>query len=197
MLPLSSKKNKQIISLSTNISTLWLIEPFVNQIEIGDVINLTAYYFMCPQQQIERGSERCVSPFLGSFVAFDLVKVNPFNQMIGKDAALASLFYCNSDSNTTASASINTSKFKSFQGGALVGSGRHSMLTLENIKMHDIHIKDTNSHFYPKLNKLVDLANRRLVKGGALDGAVQGRTSTNFTGSFSIFDALYEMESFN
>ena len=35
-------------NLSTNISTLWLIEPFVNQLEIGDVVNLTAYYYMTP-----------------------------------------------------------------------------------------------------------------------------------------------------
>lgn len=40
---------RQLINLQTNISTLWLIEPFVNQLEIGDVINLTAYYYMNPQ----------------------------------------------------------------------------------------------------------------------------------------------------
>jgi hypothetical protein len=55
-----------------------LIEPFVGQLEIGDVLNFTGYYFMCPQQVILKGSDRCVSPLLGCFVAFDLVKVNPF-----------------------------------------------------------------------------------------------------------------------
>jgi len=39
---------RQLINLSTNIATLWLIEPFVNQLEIGDVVNLTAYYYMNP-----------------------------------------------------------------------------------------------------------------------------------------------------
>jgi len=41
-------KQKSLINLASNISTLWLMEPFVNQLEIGDVVNLTAYYFMCP-----------------------------------------------------------------------------------------------------------------------------------------------------
>ena len=63
------------------------------------------------------------------------------------------------------------------------------MLTLENIKMHDKHINDTNTQFYPRINKLQELANKRF------NGVM--RTSTNFTGTFSIFDALYEMESFN
>jgi hypothetical protein len=45
----SGKDRRSIINLSSNISTLWLIEPFVNLIEIGDVINLTAYYYMCAQ----------------------------------------------------------------------------------------------------------------------------------------------------
>ncbi len=124
---------KSVISLASNISTLWLIEPFVNSLEIGDVVNLTAYYFMCPQQQIQKATERCVSPLLGSFVAFDIVKVNPFNQMVVKDAALASLFFNNGDQSTTASSSVRETKL-GFLGG------RHSMLTLENIKMHDRQI---------------------------------------------------------
>jgi hypothetical protein len=119
VLPLSG--GRKVITLNSNISTLWLIEPFVNLLEIGDVISLTAYYFMCPQQQIEKTTERCVSPFLGSFVAFDIVKVNPFNQMIGRDVALAKLFYADQTISTTTS-----------QRGS-----KGLMLTLENIKMHD------------------------------------------------------------
>jgi hypothetical protein len=46
VLPLS--RGRKVITLNSNISTLWLIEPFVNLLEIGDVISLTAYYFMCP-----------------------------------------------------------------------------------------------------------------------------------------------------
>lgn len=52
-------------------------------------------------------NERCISPLLGAFVAFDIVKVNPFNQMIGKDSELASLFY-----NNSVNSSLRTSKAK-------------------------------------------------------------------------------------
>ena len=68
------------------------------------------------------------------------------------------------------------------------------MLTLENIRMHDRQIQDTNNKFFPKINKLVDLANKRLAQ--QYPNKVYG-TSTNFTGSFSIFDALYDLQSFN
>jgi hypothetical protein len=44
---------------------------------------------------MQKNTEKCVSPLYGSFVAFDLVKVNPFNQMINSDKALASLFFNN------------------------------------------------------------------------------------------------------
>jgi hypothetical protein len=37
-----------LINLTQSISTLWLIDPFVNYLEIGDVVNMTAYYFMTP-----------------------------------------------------------------------------------------------------------------------------------------------------
>ena len=40
----------KIVNLGSNISVMWLIDPFVNALEIGEVINFTAYYFMCPQQ---------------------------------------------------------------------------------------------------------------------------------------------------
>ena len=67
------------------------MEPFINTLEVGDVINLTAFYYMSPQQQVV--NQRCISPLVGSFVAFNVQKVNPFNQMIGSDSRLASLFY--------------------------------------------------------------------------------------------------------
>lgn len=73
--------------------------------------------------------------------------------MIGKDAALASLFFNNNDAATTASMSMRTSKTKAVLKV-------NSMLTLENIKLHDRQIQDTNNKFYPRINKLIDLANR-------------------------------------
>lgn len=36
----------KLVNLNNSISTLWLIEPFVGSLEIGDVINFTGYYFM-------------------------------------------------------------------------------------------------------------------------------------------------------
>lgn len=69
------------------------------------------------------------------------------------------------------------------------------MLTLENIKMHDRQILDTNNKFYPRINKLVEIANKRYA--GREKNIGKLGTSTNFTSSFSIFDALYDLESFN
>ena len=65
---------------------------------------------------------------------------------------------------------------------------RHSLLTLENIKRHDQHTLEMNNRFYPKISKLADLATHQYLN--------HHRTSTNFTGAFSIFDALYDLESF-
>ena len=154
------------------------------------MINLTAYYYMNPQQTIQKGSDRCVSPLLASYVAFDIVKVNPFNQMIGKDAVLASMFFNNRGdlTTTTAATSVNTSK--------VPRADRHSMLTLENIKMHDRQIVETNNKFFPRINKLVEVANKRYAKVAELNRGKLG-SSTNFTNTFSVFDALYELESFN
>jgi hypothetical protein len=53
--------------------------------------------------------------------------------------------------------------------------------------MHDRQTHDRNVKFYPRLTRLVDVANKKYVN----------RPSTNFTSSFSIFDALYDLESFN
>ncbi len=53
--------------------------------------------------------------------------------------------------------------------------------------MHDRQTQDRNVKFYPRLTRLVDVANKKCIN----------RPSTNFTSSFSIFDALYDLESFN
>jgi hypothetical protein len=68
---------RQIINLSSNISQCWLIDPFINQVEVGDMISLTAFYYMTPKQKFV--DQRCISALSGAFVAFDIVKVNPFN----------------------------------------------------------------------------------------------------------------------
>ena len=60
-------------------------------VQVGDVINLTAFYYMCPMQQVV--NLRCLSPLVGSFVAFNILKINPFNQMVGRDSRLAELFF--------------------------------------------------------------------------------------------------------
>jgi hypothetical protein len=109
--------------------------------------------------------------------------------MIGKDAVLASMFFNNrADITTTATTSVNNSK---------IPGGRNSMLTLENIKMHDKQIMETNNKFYPRINKLVDMANKRYAKGVDVGNRGKFGPSTNFTNTFSVFDALYELESFN
>ena len=70
------------------------------------------------------------------------------------------------------------------------------MLTMDNIKMHERQIQDANHKFYPRINKLVDMANKKVIKGPNNLGRMHG-ASTNFTGTFSIFDALYDLESLN
>ena len=40
------------IQLSASISTCWLVDPFIGHLEVGDVISLTAFYYMSPQQSI-------------------------------------------------------------------------------------------------------------------------------------------------
>ena len=68
---------KGVVDLTRQTQTCWLIDPFMGSVAVGDVINLTAFYYMSPQQQMVNG--RCVSQLAGSFVAFDITKVNPFN----------------------------------------------------------------------------------------------------------------------
>ena len=51
-LPTKNNRVKEVkpVQLRSSISTCWLVEPFINSLEVGDVINLTAFYYMNPQQ---------------------------------------------------------------------------------------------------------------------------------------------------
>jgi hypothetical protein len=64
------------------------------------------------------------------------------------------------------------------------------MLTLNNIRLHEKSIQDSNNKFFPRINRLAELANRK----PRFDPQP---ATTNFSGTFSIFEALYEMESLN
>lgn len=55
--------------------------------------------------------------------------------MVVKDAALASLFFNNGGTNSETITNASTSMVNS--KAQIVGLGRHSMLTLENIRLHD------------------------------------------------------------
>jgi hypothetical protein len=109
-------QDRNLVNLSQSISTCWLIDPFINRVEVGDMISLTAFYFMTPVQKFVES--RCISPLQGAFVAFDIVKVNPFNQMVDADPKLSSLLF-----------SASSSKQVPSRG-----------LTLENIRLHQEHI---------------------------------------------------------
>ena len=80
-----------MVNLRSNISPCWLMDPFVGTVNVGDMICLTAFYFLTSQQKIV--NERCISPLEGCFVAFDIVKVNPFNQTLDSDVNLQKIFY--------------------------------------------------------------------------------------------------------
>lgn len=119
------------IQLSASISTCWLVDPFISHLEVGDVISLTAFYYMSPQQSIV--NQRCISPLVGAFVAFNILKVNPFNQMITRDSKLAKLFY----SYDSASSFNGLSKVGSLMQSKQAAAVGASTLTLENLKLHD------------------------------------------------------------
>jgi len=63
-------------------------------------------------------------------------------------------------------------------------SSRARGLTLDNLKMHNKVAQDQKSKFYPRLNKVLE--HSRL-----------NQATTNYTGHFSVFDALYELENMN
>ena len=72
---------------------------------------------------------------IGSFVAFNVLKVNPFNQMITRDSKLAKLFYNYDSTSSINGLSKMGSLMPSKQNGmAAIGA---STLTLENLKLHD------------------------------------------------------------
>ena len=89
---------------------------------------------------------------------------------------------------------VTNTNNSSMKSSKIPGATRNSMLTLENIKMHERQIQQTNHKFYPRINKLVEVANKRYAKD---DNRGKLGASTNFTKAFSVFDALYELESFN
>lgn len=41
-------QGNSLLNLSQSISACWLIDPFINRVEVGDMICLTAFYFMTP-----------------------------------------------------------------------------------------------------------------------------------------------------
>ena len=146
------------------------------------MICLTAFYFMNPQQKIVEG--RCISPLAGSFVAFDIVKVNPFNQSIQSDPRLASLFY----RDTPWSTRLTTKHIGSTKAGRRsAGLG----LTLANVQLHDRHALTTSRSFLPKVNRLVEMVNRR---AGLNNSAGKSEDGTVFQDPMPVFEALYRME---
>jgi len=88
-------------------------------------------------------------------VAFDIVKVNPFNQMIDADPKLAGLFYKQS-----ARTSLNTTKclgaHSKLQGSSAIDP-RKLGLTLANIQLHEQNALKSNNQFLPKVNRLIDM----------------------------------------
>ena len=84
---------------------------------------------------------RCVSPMGGQFVAFNIHKVNPFNQMISRDSRLAALFF----------------KPSCTSSGA---ASKEGVLCLQNLQLHDKLSQHTTQALIPKLNRLMNLGNR-------------------------------------
>ena len=121
---------------------------------------------------------RCISPLIGSFVAFDIVKVNPFNQMIDADPQLASLFYKQSVPSTM----CNTTKVN---GGTVIDSSRLCG-ALMNAQKHENAANGVNQNFVPRINKLITLCENRNL--------TPQLKSTVFKNEVPIFDALYELE---
>jgi hypothetical protein len=47
ILPLAKEKCGTT-DLKEKVTTLWLLDPFVNQLEVGEVLYVSGFYFMCP-----------------------------------------------------------------------------------------------------------------------------------------------------
>ena len=96
--------------------------------------------------------------------------------MISSDSKLAKLFYSYGSSAATQNFSKVGSNMTSKE------MPRDASLTLENLKLHEKITQDANNKFLPKINRLVQ--------------QVANRPTTQFSGQFSIFEALYELENF-
>lgn len=142
---------------------------------------------MTPMQTFVDG--RCISPLVGSFVAFDIVKVNPFNQMIDSDHKLAGLFF---KSSTRSSANTTKQAIGKYAGVDAKKLG----LTLANVQIHERNASSSNNRFLPKINKLVDMVhNGRNPHGDRYRARTEDdKSSACFTKENPIFDALYELE---
>ena len=68
---------EQNFTLAKNVLTVWLVDPFIGFVDPGQVISLTGYFYMTPNQRIDNG--RLVSGIAIGGMAFDILKVNPFN----------------------------------------------------------------------------------------------------------------------
>jgi len=87
---------------------------------------------------------------IGSFVAFNILKVNPFNQMIGRDSRLASLFY---DKASGVSGRASTGALSKATDGE--EASENSGLTLQNLQLHYQVTQKANNRFLPKMNRLM------------------------------------------
>ena len=120
---------------------------------------------MCPQQQLV--NNRCVSAFQGSFVAFNIFKMNPFNQLIGRDHRIAAFFF-QKQAGGLSSGSVSKDSFG---------------LTMAGLKLHDAISQNTTNQLLPKMNRLLQMQ--------------VNRPTTQITGPCSVFDALLEAETLN
>lgn len=182
-------KKRQLMTLSSNISRCWLIEPFINQVEVGDMICLTAFYFMTPQQRMV--DSRCISPLVGSFVAFNIDKVNPFNQMIDADPKLATLFFEQSSRTTRATTKNLVAGTKMLTRSGI--DPRRLGLTLANVQAHEQQVFASNRSFFPKVHRLLDLANTRPTNHLSRIKSDAGHSSL-FGDRAPVFEALLRME---
>jgi len=94
--------------------------------------------------------------------------------MVGRDSRLAELFFNNNEAQRRDFESTLNSTKCSTNMESSVG------LTLENLKLHDRSLHEQNNAFLPKMSRLMQNQQRRTI--------------TEFTGKFSIFEALYELE---
>ena len=104
------------------------------------MISLTAFYFVTPEQRFV--DHRCISKLHGTYVAFNIQKVNPFNQMLDRDPRLSDMLYrqnCHSSSKS----SLTQSKSDKFG------------LTLANIQLHENQVQKSANKFMPKMNRLI------------------------------------------